>query len=460
MRPLPGLISVLALSACAAAIVPPAPQQAVSARFAAGAPQAASAIDLNWWGQFDDAQLTDLLRLADANSPSLRSAAAAVMKARAVAGQGDAGLAPVLTADLARSVTKQADTARATDDTAKFDASWEIDLFGKARQTAEAAHLSAAAEEAAFRGAHVSLSAEVASGFVQYRACMRIEAIYRAALGSQRDTLRATGDLVQAGLAPQSDAALAEASVASAAIALESQTADCRVLAQTLAVSVGVSQGQIDAILSRGGGLPVPRAFRVSSVPAEVLRQRPDIIEAELTFAAALASMGAAQADLFPSLSLGGSITLTDPKSWQFGPALSLPIFDGGAARASLRSAQAEAQIAGESWRKAVLSAVAETEGAMTRLSAARRNGASARKAVAGYQAYFDALDAKWRAGGETLLNRETARRSLQTAQITEVEQREAEILQWIALFKAAGGGWTRPALAQAAALTQSEGKE
>ena len=125
---------------------------------------------------------------------------------------------------------------------------------------------------------------------------------------------------------------------------------------------------------------------------------------------------------------------------------LSLPIFDGGARRASLRGANVDAIMAGETWRKTVLSAVAEIEGALTRLNAARRNGASARSAVAGYRAYFASVDETWQAGGATLLNREEARRSLQTAQITEVQQREAEVRQWIALYKAAGGGWTRPA--------------
>lgn len=318
-----------------------------------------------------------------------------------------------------------------------------FDLFGRARQTADAARLSAAAEEAAFTGAFTSLSAEVADTYVQYRACRMMEAIYRQALASQAETLKATDELASVGLSPDSDPALARANAASAAISLETQQADCRVIAQSLAVAVGVSQDRIDAILAGGGGLPAARAFRISEIPAEALRQRPDVIEAELAFASAMKTMGAAQAGLFPALSLGGTITLTNPKSWSFGPALSLPIFDGGARQASLRSANADAITAGETWRKTVLSAVAEIEGALTRLNAARRSGAKAREAVSGYRTYFDAVDDNWKAGGETLLNREEARRSLQTAQITEVQQREAELRQWIAPYKAAGGGWT-----------------
>ncbi len=280
---------------------------------------------------------------------------------------------------------------------------------------------------------------------MQYRACRMIEAIYRQSVASQKETRNATRALASAGLSPDSDRALADASAATTEISLETQRADCRVIAQTLAVSAGASQGQVDAILAKGGGLPAPKTFRISAIPAEALRQRPDVIEAELAFASAMKTMGAAQADLFPSLSLSGAVSLADPTSWSFGPALSLPILDGGARQASLRSANADAITAGETWRKTVLSAVAEIEGALTRLHAARKNGASAGSAVAGYRAYFTSVDENWQAGGDTLLNREDARRSLQTAQITEVQQRATEVRQWIALYKAAGGGWTRP---------------
>lgn len=127
-----------------------------------------------------------------------------------------------------------------------------------------------------------------------------------------------------------------------------------------------------------------------------------------------------AQADLYPSLSLGGSITLTNPQSWSFGPALSLPIFDGGARRATVQSANAAALLAAESYRATVLSAVAEVEGALTRLNAAERKGVNARTAANEYQRYFSAVDAKWAAGGESLLEREVVRRQVQDSQLTE----------------------------------------
>ncbi|WP_170295339.1 efflux transporter outer membrane subunit [Paracoccus aestuariivivens] len=434
------------LSACGTTLIEPAPKQMVSARFATQAPQAGNTIDFNWWAQLNDAQLNELLQLARQNSPDLRSAAASVMQARAVADQDRADQFPSLTGSAARTASREDGSPRRKVGTAALDASWEIDLFGRARETARASRLSARAEEVAYAGSYVSLSAEVADGYVQYRACKQVEAVYREALRSQQGTVKATGDLVTTGLAGSGDGALASANAATAAISLQSGKASCRVLAQGLAVIVGVSQSQIDEILSRGSAIPRAKAFRAATVPAEALRQRPDVIEAELNFASALADMGAARADLFPSLGLDGSVTLTNPSSWSFGPALSLPILDGGARKAGLKTANASAILAGETYRKTVLSAVAEIEGAMTELGAARANGASARSAVAGYKSHFAVIDESWRAGFETLITREEARRSLQTAQITEIQQREEETRQWIALFKAMGGGWTTEA--------------
>lgn len=89
--------------------------------------------------------------------------------------------------------------------------------------------------------------------------------------------------------------------------------ADCRVPAQTLAVLIGSPQERVDAILARGYGMPAVKGFRVAEVPADMLRQRPDIAGAELTFAASLLDHGVAKADLYPALTLGGSVSLADP---------------------------------------------------------------------------------------------------------------------------------------------------
>jgi NodT family efflux transporter outer membrane factor (OMF) lipoprotein len=441
MRLLPGQLALLGLSACILSACVPATLspafQTVSARYSAPVPQTARQMDAGWFASFRDPGLEALLAKAKRTSPDLRSAAAAVLKARALAGE-DGG--PSLTA--AASAMRQGSDGTTTEVSAtSLDASWEVDLFGKARQTRAAARASAAAEEMAYAGAFTSLAAEIADDYVQYRACRQIETIYRAAAGSQDETLGATKALVGSGLAPKSDAALAEAYAASARMQATTAHADCRILAQTLAVAVGVPQDEVDAILAKGTRLPAPQGFAVK-LPADALRQRPDVVEAELRLAAASATFGAAQADFFPQLTLSGDLTGGSSKGFAFGPGLSLPIFDGGARRATAGAAKADAMSAAESYRATVLAAVAEIDGALTRLSAARSNAAEATRAVQGYEAHFTAIDDNWKLGGESLLDREEARRSLQSARITEITEAEAVTRQWIALYKAAGGGW------------------
>jgi NodT family efflux transporter outer membrane factor (OMF) lipoprotein len=442
-RPL--IAALVLLTGCSVPTLTPDASQAPSARFSSAVPQAQARLEIDWWSRINDAQLTELLVLAQTGSPDLRTAAAQVMAARARAGQDAAAQWPNLTGQASVTETDSNAGSRTRTKAAGLDASWELDLFGRASKAAKAERLRAKAEDYAYAGAYVSLSAEVADTYVQYRACRMIEAVHRDAVASQAETIAATERLVSAGLRAESDLALARASRASARISLDSQVADCRVLAQTLAVLTASPQDRVDAILAKGYGLPPVKGFRVAEVPADMLRQRPDIAGAELTFAAALLDLGVAKADLYPALTLGGSVSLAEPTGWSFGPALTLPILDGGQRRAAVRTANAGAITAAEAYRSAVLAAVAEAEGALTRLNAASRNLGSARTLVTEYDAYFAAIDADWRAGRVSLLEREDARRQVQTARIMQISQQLALSRQWIALYKAMGGGWQRP---------------
>jgi len=436
------LVATAILAGCAVPIMTPDAQQTVSAQFVAPIPAGSIELDTHWWARFNDPQLKALLERARAQSPDLRTAAANVISARATARKSGASLFPALSGSVSHSISGSDTLSRNTSNYVGLDASWEIDLFSKALSQTKADKARADAEAVTYAGAYVTLSSEVADYFVQYRACREVEYIYRQALGSQGNTLSATSDLVKAGISAPGEQSLARANVASARININTQSAECQLVAQRLAVIVGVGQSEINTLLSKGNSLPAPKGFRVTSVPADLMRQRPDIIAAELEFSASLEDIRVAQADRYPSLTLSGTLELSNLKSWNFGPALSLPIFQGGARKANVTKAYATAVTAGESYRSTVLEAVSEVEAALTQLNAARSNAGQASSAVADYRSYFNSVDKNWQAGGETLLNREEARRQVQNAQITEVNQREQRLRQWIALYKAMGGGW------------------
>jgi outer membrane protein TolC len=175
------------------------------------------------------------------------------------------------------------------------------------------------------------------------------------------------------------------------------------------------------------------------------------VVAKERALAAASASIGAAEAGRYPRLSLSGSISrsVVAPGSaqvlstpWSFGPSLSLPLFDGGAAKASVRSAEASYTIALAEYRQAVNTAVQEVEQNLVRLTSAEAREADVRRSADGYRAVAIATEASWRAGSDSLLSYEQTRRdAISAAQSLITVQRDG-LLYGVALYKAVGGGW------------------
>jgi NodT family efflux transporter outer membrane factor (OMF) lipoprotein len=410
---------------------------------------------LDWWDMFDDTALTTLLTLAEQQNASLAATAASIRTARAGYDSARAGLLP--SADVSASRTRSGTTAKegqsvpaSTTRSGALDASWEIDLFGKVRAQAKAADARSNAAVADWHDARVSLSAEVADDYVQYRACRELARLYRDERASARTTIRDTALSVGTGLKSTADLSLVRASAATSSSSLIAQEAECDLLVKSLTELTGGDEKKVRALLDRGrSGIPVPGRFRVASVPADLVRQRPDLRALEWRYAADAYDLGVAKADLYPSLSLSGSITL-DHNSlagrstpWSFGPSLALPLFDGGSRRAGVRSAEGKLDEARENYRAGVLSAVSEVETALVRLDSTRRRLGDASVAAQEYRAYFRSVDENWRAGGASGLDREEARRQAQSAELTVIELRRDAVRYWIALYKALGGGWT-----------------
>lgn len=425
---------------------------------------------VSWWSTFNDTSLGGLMLAAQQENPDIASATADIESARATLASARASLFPGLdgSASVERSGTNGAMANRIAASTASssgLDASWEMDLFGKARQTSEAARLRVHEQIANWHDARISLAAEVADYYVQYRACRQLENSYSIELASQRETIRATETAVASGLTSSADLALARASAASSSSSLTAQRAECEILIKSLAQLTGGDETRVRQLLSKGkAGIPTPKTLRITSVPAETLRQRPDINALELELAASIADVGVAKADLYPSLSLAGSVTISDSTltgtslPWSFGPALSIPLFDGGSRRAAVQSAIADYDKAVASYKSNVLSAISEVETALVRVDSTRRQIGDAATAVRNYRIYFNAIDANWKAGGASLLDREEARRSAQSAEITLIETQRDAVRYWIALYRALGGGWDARMAFPAQGQTKTQG--
>lgn len=415
-----------------------------------------------WWSQFGDPTVARLVELAEADSPSLAQAGAAIEKARAALRSTESGLLPSLTGGASATRSDQTGAVVTTRNRAA-DASWEIDLFGKTRRQAQAADARVEARIGDWHDARVSLAAEVADTYVQYRACGLLVDAYQRELTSMRATDKATSDLVRAGFSATSDASLSGASVASTASTLVAQQAECELLVKSLVALTGQDEAALRVLLAQGkAALPQPAALDVAAVPADVLRQRPDLAALEREVAATSAEIGAARADLYPSLSLSGSISVSasdlasGATTWSFGPSLSIPLFDGGRRRAAVASAEASYDAAFAAWRQGVRTAIKEVEQALVALDRTARQAEQATRATRDYQSYLRATEAKWRAGMDNLLTLEQARRSALSAEVQELTLQRERVQAWISLYKALGGGWIEGSPAQTPVATAS----
>jgi outer membrane protein TolC len=172
----------------------------------------------------------------------------------------------------------------------------------------------------------------------------------------------------------------------------------------------------------------------------------------ERTLANASANMGVAAADRYPRLSISGSLSAlslakssgtTTSQPWSFGPSLSLPLLDGGAGDANERSAAAQYAQAQAAYESGVRRAVEEVERALINLDSVAKRDTNAEIAAQGFASVLQSTEARWRAGATNAPTLELARRDAINAHIVSLTLKRDQVLHWIALYKALGGGWS-----------------
>jgi NodT family efflux transporter outer membrane factor (OMF) lipoprotein len=408
--------------------------------------------DLNrWWATFNDPALTAFLEASQKDNPSLAKAIAAIDKARANRASVGASFLPQFNASASAtgSGSLKNDNSMTRTTSMGLDSSWEIDLFGKTRRAVESAAALQEAREADWHDVQVSLAAEVAGTYIDYRSCRIAQKYYEEQANSQAKTTALVNLSVKAGFTASADAFLAEASVANSRSKALAQKTECEALVKSLVALTGMEERMVRQRLGEdSASLPQPENLIVDSVPADLLRQRPDIVSAERTLASMNAQIGVAEAGRYPSLTLSSGVTVSAANSsaatapWSFGPALNLPIFTGGKTTAAIRTAKADYTAALADYQYIVRKAVKEVEQALVRLDSMAQREKEATLSSDRYSAYLSAAEKSWRVGSTSLFDLETARREAINARISLLELQQNRLQQWITLYKAVGGGW------------------
>ncbi|MGV8899394.1 MAG: efflux transporter outer membrane subunit [Burkholderiaceae bacterium] len=450
----------LSLSACVSItpsspalpdIVVPAAWSMAAASSVAGAENGNAALAL-WWQRFDDPSLDALITQALQANTSVNTAQAALAQARALRDVAAAGLLPSVAGSASVGRSKLGDASASNAFKTGFDASWEPDIFGGKRSALQAGEASAQASAASLADVQVSIAAEVAVSYIQYRGAQTRLIIARSNLASQLETLQITDWRIQAGLLTSLEGEQARAASEQTRAQIPTLAASVSQLRHSLALLCGQTPDALRVQLASISPIPQAQDDLAMNMPAETLRQRPDVRAAELQVSAALARVGQADAARYPSFRLGGSLglsALTLGTMTGSGALISTllgsvsgPLFDGGAGLAQVRAQQAALEQARLSYQATVLTALKDVEDALVALGGNRerllrlRNAsdAAANAALLAHQRYSSGL-----VDFQTVLETQRSLFSTQDAVATTTTELSADHVR---LYKALGGGW------------------
>jgi NodT family efflux transporter outer membrane factor (OMF) lipoprotein len=333
-----------------------------------------------------------------------------------------------------------------------FDASWELDLFGKVRRSVEAADARSQSAIEARNDLLVSLQAEVAQTYLQLRAAQVLRKVTADEIAAQRDVADLTQNRYEHGLAGEGDVASARAQLATLQSQLPPYEQSVATSRHALAVLMGQTPESLDGEFGDAGELPpIPASIPVD-LPSSLARRRPDIRESEATLHSATAQVGVAVASLFPDVSLTGTLGLRnlspgylfdwDSKFYTLSPAVSVPLFQGGALRANVHLSRAQAAEAEINYHKTVLNALQEVEDGLTALHQDALRTASLRNSLGADHRALEIDTDLYAHGLITYIN-------VLTVQIQTVEAEQAlanallsQSTDIVKLYKALGGGW------------------
>lgn len=449
------LLSLVGLSGCAVHGPAKTVPAAAPSQWHAPVPHQGQLSTLqHWWAQLDDPLLVRLIEATQKLSPTVAAARTRIEQARLTRVTAGAALLPSVDASLQASKTSPQPPfmPENTTYTVSAQTAWEIDLFGAKRAGYRSAEMRLRGAEAGWHEARVAVAAEVANSYYNLRACELSLAIVRADAVSRQETARLSDLSAQAGFLAPANAALARASAAEGQARVAQQQASCDLEIKTLVALTALPEPELRSQLAQVPARLPEANLEIATLPAQVLAQRPDVYRAEREVEAASDDIAGAHAQRFPRLTLNGSIGATrfvagnvssDSTTWSIGPvALTVPLWDAGKSRANVDAARARYEEAVVNYQNAVRNAVREVEQALVRLQSTAARGQYVIDAVEGFRASLGGTESLYQNGLASLYQLEESRRTRLTAELAVVSLRQERIAAWIALYRAAGGGW------------------
>lgn len=451
------LLSIAFITVISSCMVGPdfeSPRPEMPASWESSRPPATDKNNLaQWWTLFKDPQLNRIIQEGLNNNHDLRTAVLRVRESRESITKATANLLPSLDSSLgaSRGTSRGMNSSPGGSYSGNLDASWEIDLFGGNRRNLEATIADMYSTEADAIAIRNSLLAEIASTYFDWISYTEQIAMAENQLVLQKKSRDIAVERNGAGFVSKLDVEQAQAQVSSTEASLPSLRTMQTVTKNSLAILLGTYPGNLklklpsSATYSRMPVVPV-------GLPSDLIRRRPDIIQAEMNLHAETARIGVAVSQLYPRFSLSGSLSSKTgdfstwmqnrSSNWSLGSSISWPVFDAGVIRANIKIQELAKDRSYLAYEKSILSAVNEVENALTTYANSKQQLKhlidSARHTKAAYETSFEL----YREGYTDFINVVSAQRSLLSAEESVISTRQ-KIRQSVAeLAKALGGGW------------------
>lgn len=412
-----------------------------------------------WWSLFDDPLLSALQTAAVAGNLDLQTAVLRIQESQARLGLTQVSGLPAVNFDssYARAgISADSPLAKLGIPTKPYDqwqwglqASWELDLWGHHERLTESARAQLVATHWALDAAHVSLAADVARNYLLLRGVQAQQRLTADHHTIATELLRLTVSRERHGVATQFDSAAARAELATVQARAVQLAQQRDTLLSNLTMLLGQAPHSLDERLSSSGETVLSPVRLPVGVPSDLVRQRPDILQAEALLKAATADKGAAQADFYPRFRLNagwslltshsGEISNWDMRQFSVGPVVHLPIFDGGRLKRSLALTDARQRSAAIHWRQTVLKAWHEVASALDICASEQTRREQLEQAESFNAKALNSARNAWKAGSAEFTTVLVAQRSLLNAQAALVDSSVASGLAVVSLYRALG---------------------
>ncbi|WP_273688836.1 efflux transporter outer membrane subunit [Ketogulonicigenium vulgare] len=440
-------LPILLLTAACVAVGPDpqsTPAPVVPTTFVGGDGAALPAVaQTAFWADYRDSTLTAIITRGLSQNLDVLAANQRIDAARAaaaatgiMASQGSSSLGTQRTRTSGDGIpTTEANTST-------LSAAFVFDLFGGQLRAREAASASLMSAEAGAQTTRLAWLAEVISAYGNARYYQEAMTLTRNTIATRERTVEVTRNKLNVGTATDFEVAQVEALLAASRADLPTQEAAFNAQIFSLAALLNEPAGPLMAQMQRGASmLRVPAAPRVG-VPADLLRNRPDVRAAEHDLVAAMANIGVAEASLYPSLTLSGTATATSGTDvFSFGPSISLPLLNQGTLRATRDQRIALADQAQTAWRASVVSAIANVQTQNSNLQRYRQQLSALEAAVASYDRAFELAQRNFEEGSLALLDLLEVDRSRASARLSLAAARNTAAQSWASLNIAIGAG-------------------